>query len=284
MGRRDRLGRRALGFNRLAQGAVRPGRRCTRSPTRSASRSPSWPGEADRAYASMALFDEQRGAPPTPGGTELGRIARRAPVAAQGVARPRRRDRADALLAAAAERLAAPAGPAAGSRPVAEHAAARAPSSSSFCPSSLRRPGRPLAVVDEGERRARAAPCARGSAAEPAAGPDPLVRRPGRAGARLPPLRARRRTARCSPRVEARARFKNEHTASSSTPRAATRFGLRRPRARARPRRRGASAFGFGQVVRDLYSAGCSTRSARARPGSRTQPTRRRTAACVRPR
>ena len=100
-------GARALGFNRLAQGAVRSGQTLHALADALGQPEPEWPAEADRAYASMALFDEHTWGAANPWEDGLERMA-------SGGLQWRRKeafaldahDRATRLLEAGAERLA----------------------------------------------------------------------------------------------------------------------------------------------------------------------------------
>jgi hypothetical protein len=100
-------GARALGFNRVAQGAVRSAQTFHALADALDEAAPEWPAEADRAYASMALFDEHTWGAANPWEDRLERMS-------SGELQWRRKeafaldayDRATRLLEGGAERLA----------------------------------------------------------------------------------------------------------------------------------------------------------------------------------
>ena len=268
---------REVGFNRRAQAAVRTAQtlHVMADALTGADPSSTGPARPTRVYERMALFDEHTWCAAHPAGDALTGASR---ARCSGSRRPRSRSRR-----ATARRRCSSAAAALASAPAAADSIlvlnpsghARTDLVELFVPAS--RVDTPAARGRR--RRARRARAARAR------------RRPSRAAtgrragcSRSSPATCRRsataassssRTARRSPR-SSRARSRTSTTASSSTSRAATRsgsldleLGLDLVDA--------ASAFGFGQVVRDLLRRPAAGDGARA-SAAPSSPTRRRTA------
>jgi len=98
---------RAVGANRRAQGAIRSAQTLHTLADRLGEEEPGWRGEADRAYESMGLFDEHTWGAGNPWSDELERFDSGALQWERKLAFGHEAtDRAEALLAAGAERLA----------------------------------------------------------------------------------------------------------------------------------------------------------------------------------
>ena len=260
---------REVGFNRRAQAAVRTAQTLHVMADALTGADPEldWAGEADRVYERMALFDEHTWCAAHPAGRALDRS--RVLRAAVAVARLRSPSRHGIAPRRCTRRPA----PASGRRASSTSILVLNPSGRArtdlvelFVPAGRVDSRRPSCGRRRGARRAGAARARRaGAESEPAAGQAALVRRPRRAGARLPPLRARRGR-RGAARGRAGASSRTSTTASSSTHEGG--YALRLVDLElGHDLVDGASAFGFGQVVRDLYG-GPLHATARARPGA----------------
>ena len=219
-------------------------------------------------YERMALFDEHTWCAAHPGGDALdGRESGALQWQSKAALAVEARDRADALLGAAAARFRSERSESILVLNPSGHA--RSDVVEVFLPGEPRRSGRSR----RGRRRARRARAERARAArvepQPAAGAGAVVRRPRRAGPRLPALRARR--GRRRPEGARAGALENEHyrvelevDGGHAVSVLDRELGLELVDT--------ASAFGFAQVVRDLY--GGPLQATGARPARRS-PMRR---------
>ena len=253
VGRRARLGRARGRLQPPRAGGRADGTDAARHGRRARRRRPEldWAGEVDRVYERMALFDEHTWCAAHPGGDALtGRESGELQWQSKAALAVEARDRADALLDAAAARFRSGA---ATRSSCSTRAATRAPTSSS---SSCRR-----AVSTRRPSRRRRRGARRAGAAARSAPPESSRNRPqGRllsfVARDVPALGYRRFELVADGAAQPRGR------AGPARERALPRRARRRGRLRAPSlldRELGhdlvdaASAFGFGQVVRDLY-------------------------------